>query len=188
METHAYSMFRRLGRGFRVFAIDGVELGVIDDLDPGPRASLWIRQKGVFRSHRTSVSMNELEAVNDHDGIVVLRIGSAAYEELVRAETDGRAPPVVHPTARDDGASADERLGGDPAARASNPEPASSGHLLFVGTAGGYFLVERDTAPGGAGALLELPDFPEARFRITKVGPSPLPGDRRRCAYLQPLR
>jgi hypothetical protein len=27
----------------------------------------------------------------------------------------------------------------------------------------------------------------EERLRVTKVAPSPLPGDLRRCAYLQPL-
>jgi hypothetical protein len=27
----------------------------------------------------------------------------------------------------------------------------------------------------------------EGRLRVTKVAPSPLPGDLRRCAYLQPV-
>ena len=54
-------------------------------------------------------------------------------------------------------------------------------HLLFVWTPGGYELVERDGGPPEVGAEVEVAD---RRERVTKVGPSPLPGDRRRCAYL----
>jgi hypothetical protein len=57
-------------------------------------------------------------------------------------------------------------------------------HLRFVWTANGYELRERDGDAPGVGDEV---DEGEERLRVTKVAPSPLPGDTRRCAYLQPL-
>ena len=54
-------------------------------------------------------------------------------------------------------------------------------HLLFVWKPSGYELVERAGEPPAVGASVELDDRTE---RVTKIGPSPLPGDRRPCAYL----
>jgi hypothetical protein len=57
-------------------------------------------------------------------------------------------------------------------------------HLRFVWTANGYELREREGDVPGIGDEVEEG---EERLRVTKVAPSPLPGDLRRCAYLQPL-
>ena len=57
-------------------------------------------------------------------------------------------------------------------------------HLRFVWTTNGYELRERDGDVPGVGDEVEEG---EARLRVTKVAPSPLPGDQRRCAYLEPL-
>jgi hypothetical protein len=57
-------------------------------------------------------------------------------------------------------------------------------HLRFVWTANGYELRERDGDAPGVGDEV---DEGEERLRVTKVAPSPLPGDGRRCVYLQPL-
>ncbi len=57
-------------------------------------------------------------------------------------------------------------------------------HLRFVWTTNGYELRERE---GDAPGLGEEVDEDETRLRVTKVAPSPLPGDSRRCVYLQPL-
>ncbi len=54
-------------------------------------------------------------------------------------------------------------------------------HLLFVWKPSGYELVEREGEPPGVGEQIEVDGREE---RVTKVGPSPLPGDGRRCAYL----
>ena len=55
------------------------------------------------------------------------------------------------------------------------------GHLLFVWKTSGYELVERDGEPPAVGSEVDL----DGRLlRVTKLGPSPLPGDRRACAYL----
>jgi hypothetical protein len=61
---------------------------------------------------------------------------------------------------------------------------AESGYLLFVSSPGGYSLSEREGDPPGVG---EIVDVGETRLRVSKVSPSPLPGDQRPCAYLQPL-
>lgn len=56
-------------------------------------------------------------------------------------------------------------------------------HLLFVWKPSGYQLLERDGETPSVGDEVEL-DGGE-RQRVSKVGPSPLPGDLRACAFLQ---
>jgi hypothetical protein len=55
-------------------------------------------------------------------------------------------------------------------------------YLVFVGKPTGYELRERD---GDVPAVGSVVDEEEGRMLVTRVGPSPLPGDDRRCAYLQ---
>lgn len=57
-------------------------------------------------------------------------------------------------------------------------------YLLFVSKPTGYELRERDGELPALGSVLEEED---GRMVVTRVGPSPLPGDDRRCAYLQAL-
>jgi hypothetical protein len=57
-------------------------------------------------------------------------------------------------------------------------------YLLFVWKPTGYELLERDGELPAVGAVLDEED---GRMVVTRVGPSPLPGDDRRCAYLQAL-
>jgi len=54
-------------------------------------------------------------------------------------------------------------------------------HLLFVWKTSGYELVEQDGEAPKVGSKVELDG---RQFRVTKLAPSPLPGDRRACAYL----
>ena len=66
-------------------------------------------------------------------------------------------------------------------------EPHSGGnggggqYLLFVWTPAGYQLEEREGEPPAPGTEIEVGN---RRERVVKVGPSPLPGDSRPCAYL----
>jgi len=57
------------------------------------------------------------------------------------------------------------------------------GYLLFVWSPQGYTLEERTGDVPQPGTEVE---DRERRFRVTKLAPSPLPGDRRTCAYLLP--
>jgi hypothetical protein len=54
-------------------------------------------------------------------------------------------------------------------------------HLLFVWTPTGYELRERDGEPPAVGEEVEVDGRNE---RVSKIGPSPLPGDGRPCAFL----
>jgi len=54
-------------------------------------------------------------------------------------------------------------------------------YLLFVWKTSGYELREE---PGDAPEVGAEVEQDGQRLRVTKVAPSPLPGDRRTCAYL----
>jgi hypothetical protein len=58
-------------------------------------------------------------------------------------------------------------------------------YLLFVWKPTGYELREREGELPALGTVLE--DEGEGRMLVTRVGPSPLPGDERRCAYVQAI-
>jgi hypothetical protein len=57
----------------------------------------------------------------------------------------------------------------------------AEGHLLFVWKTSGYELHEEPGDVPEVGAEIEQDG---RRLRVTKVAASPLPGDRRACAYL----
>ncbi|HEY3207634.1 MAG TPA: hypothetical protein VGJ58_11840 [Gaiellaceae bacterium] len=60
----------------------------------------------------------------------------------------------------------------------------SNGYLLFVSKPSGYELRERTGDPPSVGDVVEEGD---GRLYVSKIGPSPLPGDQRPCVYLQPV-
>jgi hypothetical protein len=62
---------------------------------------------------------------------------------------------------------------------------AGSAYVLFVPSSTGYVLVERDGAPPVPGETVTLSER-EERFMVAKLGASPLPGDARACAFLEP--
>lgn len=55
-------------------------------------------------------------------------------------------------------------------------------YLLFVWKPSGYELHEAEGEVPDVGSEVEQDD---EKLRVTKVAPSPLPGDSRPCAYLQ---
>jgi hypothetical protein len=61
-------------------------------------------------------------------------------------------------------------------------QEAAEGHVLFVPGPAGYRLLRRD---GPAPARADVVELDEARYRVLRHGPSPLPGDRCRCAFLE---
>jgi hypothetical protein len=63
-----------------------------------------------------------------------------------------------------------------------NGHHAQAGHLLFVWSSNGWTLQERDGDVPAVGSTVEAN---EMLLQISKIGPSPLPGDRRLCAYTQ---
>jgi len=63
-----------------------------------------------------------------------------------------------------------------------NGDHVPGGHLLFVWSAHGWTLQQREGEIPSVGSTVEAN---ETLLRISKIGPSPLPGDRRLCAYTQ---
>lgn len=59
----------------------------------------------------------------------------------------------------------------------------ADGHVLFVSKPTGYELVPREGEPPGVGAKVQL-DGQEGTWFVTRIGLSPLPADKRPCAYL----
>ena len=59
---------------------------------------------------------------------------------------------------------------------------AENGYLLFVWNTTGYELVERSGEAPKVGDSIEID---ERTAWVSKIAPSPLPGDDRPCAYLQ---
>jgi hypothetical protein len=57
-------------------------------------------------------------------------------------------------------------------------------HLLFVPTAKRYLLVNMEGPAPAVGKEVALEGG--QRFVVSKLAPSPLPADERRCAYLEP--
>ena len=58
-------------------------------------------------------------------------------------------------------------------------------HVVFVSGPSSYGLLLREGRVPEMGSEIVLNDSAEGRYRVSKVGPSPLPGDRRRCAFLE---
>jgi hypothetical protein len=57
-------------------------------------------------------------------------------------------------------------------------------YLLFVSKPTGYELREQDGELPAVGTVVELD---EGRMQVNRIASSPLPGDERKCAYLQPV-
>jgi hypothetical protein len=55
-------------------------------------------------------------------------------------------------------------------------------HLIFVWTTAGYRLQEQQGDLPEVGSTVEVEGRPQL---VSKIGPSPYPGDARPCAYLQ---
>ena len=74
----------------------------------------------------------------------------------------------------------------EPAAESSSQDGAGT-HVLFIWHPSGYQLLSREGRAPEAGTEISLSERGGRRYRVSKVGPSPLPGDPRRCAFLEPL-
>jgi hypothetical protein len=64
------------------------------------------------------------------------------------------------------------------------PATSTHDHLLFAWTPRGYALHERPDELPAIGALVRIDGH---EYTVAKLTESPLPGDPRRCAYLDPL-
>ena len=131
-----------------------------------------------FRRRRQALP--DLSAL-DRLGELVGRIVALLPEQPVAPEPP--APAVVSVPAPAPAPPAEQPRSAEWPQPAEGPQPAASpAMLLLLMTPSGYRLLESEVAAAAAGDRIELP---EGSFRVLRVGPSPYPGDRRRCAYLE---
>jgi hypothetical protein len=121
-----------------------------------------MRFRRLFRRRREPppVLLPSLERL----GEVVERVVGLLDEVTVAPPRQSRAAPSPTPVA------------------VSEPVQSTDGHLLFLPSPDGYRLLECDGAPPARDDLVEIEG---SGFSVLRLGPSPLPGDRRRCAYLE---
>jgi hypothetical protein len=129
-------------------------------------------------------------AVGDTPAVAVDSTASAKRVEAEPAVSEGSersaawtaAPPPAEATQ----ASWSKQRREDSPEAQRQPRP-DLGHLLFVPTYQGYLLLQRSGSAPALGEVLELPDTPGVRLVVAKLALSPLPQDKRVCAYLDNL-
>jgi len=171
-----------------------------------------IRRDGIFLWRRRVLPIAMVAKVLPEQRAVVLKVDSRELDRTNAESTPvAGAAPSEDEDAPSDGAwqeriaryvsindgNGDEQKSGEHPERAEagrveepNPESwrsdedADEKHLLFVPTARGYLLVERDGPPPTALGEVTVPGH-EGVFRVVKVSSSPLPNDSRVCAYVE---
>jgi hypothetical protein len=93
----------------------------------------------------------------------------AAEVERLEAALNGHAPPPEPEPAPES---------------ASEPEPDAATYLVFAWTPAGYALHDGLGAVPAVGARFRVNGH---EYEVAKLARSPLPGDERSCAYLEPL-
>jgi len=131
--------------------------------------------------------LGELAAAFNERGA---RLSAAEAEVLQREERlAGREARVVRLVRRiaERRARVSAAVRAAPPAVAPAPEPRATSHLLLLASAAGYALHEREGPVPERGSEVAPLGEDGRSYRVAGAGPSPLPGDRRRCAYLEPL-
>jgi uncharacterized protein (DUF3084 family) len=113
-----------------------------------------------------------------------LRRAEGLREEVARREVELAAERETVGRARDElaGALATASAGLGIAPSVAAAQVPADAHVLFVPAGASYRLVEVEGAPPPPGAEIAVDGGPHV---VVRLGPSPLPGDRRRCAYLE---
>ena len=112
----------------------------------------------------------DLEILVRRDRVEILNRKLALQHLSAALDSELRSLRIRLPTPQSDAATLRE---------ASAPEPAF--HLRLVPQSAGYALSESAGPPPRAGERVDVDD---KRFRVARVGRSPLPSDERPCAFL----
>lgn len=124
------------------------------------------QELGAVELRRAAVERRE-EAANERERVLETAAAELRERELQLRDLGAELGGTRH------GAGAQQRP----------PVPNVRSHLLYL-VDGRYRLVERDGPPPSEGTTIELD---ERRYDVLRVGLSLLPGDRRACAYLEPV-
>jgi hypothetical protein len=123
-----------------------------------------------FRRRQAQLDLSALDGLAD----LVERIVALLPEP-------GRQQPQPDPAPIQVAVHVPARQPAPPPAPQAAPAPEQT-PLLFVASPSGYRLTELDRPVPSRGSRVELA---EGSFRVVRHGPSPLPGDRRRCVFLE---
>ena len=136
-----------------------------------------VLQRGLLNEEQLEVALAEHLSTGKRLGEVLVDRGWVTAQELseLLAQQDGARGIELLRTRV---AEAEAEL--EPATTNAS-EFAHAGHVLFVWTPAGYEVLGRG---GEAPQVGEEVGVSGGLRIVTKVGPSPLPGDRRRCAFL----
>jgi len=161
-----------------------LDLGARDEKVRADERDIAVRKQelGAVELRRAAVERRE-EALVEREGALERVAAELASRELHLAEAEKKASQV--PGREAPSPTIAKVSSGLPLAdRDDAAEPDAAGHILFL-AGEGYRVVEREGRAARVDALVEV-DGKE--FVVTRVGRSPLPGDRRACAYLEPAR
>jgi hypothetical protein len=162
----------------------------VDDARPTVPLGQLVLQRGLLDEEQLEVALAEHmssgkmlgEVLVERGWLTQRQIESLLHEQLTAAGGEDGARGVDLLRARV--AEAEAELDQPAATKAPEPEePAEPdpGYVLFVWSPSGYALLTRAGEPPPVGSEVGVSG---GRLVVVKIGPSPLPADPRRCAFL----
>jgi hypothetical protein len=152
----------------------------------GKRLGQMVLEYGLLSEEQLELALAEHLSTGEKLGEVLLRRGwltpsqlewlleeQAATAAAAETEDDARGIDLLRTSV----AEAEAEL--SPAR--DGADAAGPGHVLFVWSPSGYALLNRSGEPPAVGSEVGISGGSRV---VTKIGPSPLPGDPRPCAYL----
>jgi hypothetical protein len=193
-----------------VFDRDGKRVGTLIELAGAKGEEIAIRHDALFLWRRRVLPLATVATVHSDQGAIVLNVDRRALKGTSGAPTHVEIEPPASTSAGDEDQDWEARIKryisadvGDtdtetvaedvrPTRGVGQPNGESRGgaqspdgvHLQFVSTADGYKLLEQRGPAPAASDLVAVPEH-DGVFRVAKLAGSPLPNDRRVCAYLE---
>jgi hypothetical protein len=174
------------------------QLGVELEIEQGLWAGLWAEiarrhGRGIGTEHEHEIASSEFLP---HEAVELPR---DVWVEPVTGPVEPESKPEPGPAPIDRYLLASQELAmtlaateaqleearAELAARQVRTRPVTTAHLLFVEFDQGYAVFAREGSPPRKATTLDVPELGNASFVVKKVGRSPFPLDRRRCAYLE---
>ncbi len=164
-------------------------VGTFIELIGAEGEGIAIRHEGVFLWRRRLLPITTVGAVAPEHGAVVLNVDRRTLKGTNAAGTPvgtTSSPAEDECSDEDRGARIARPVAGGERDReaAGSAEGTAQAHLLFVSTSNGYRLLERRGPEPGAFEYVSVPEH-GGLFQVGKLATSPLPNDRRPCAYLE---
>lgn len=165
-------------------------VGTFIELAGAGGEGIAIRHHGVFLWRRRVLPIATVGAVFPEYGAVVLNVD----RRTLKGTTVAATPVGTTPSRAEDECSDEDRpariargvaAGEGDSEAGGSAESTAQAHLSFVSTSHGYLLLERRGPAPGAFEYVPVPEH-GGLFQVAKLAASPLPNDRRLCAYLEP--